>query len=116
MPFGVSQLAQDAAIASLDAFGELQQRVDALVGERTRVFDALRAQGWDVPETHANFVWMPLGPDTMAFARACDEAGLVVRPFDGEGARCSIGEAEANDRLIEVAGAFRGSRGADAGA
>lgn len=116
VPFGVSQLAQDAAIASLDAFGELQQRVDALVGERTRVFDALRAQGWDVPETHANFVWMPLGPDTMAFARACDEAGLVVRPFDGEGARCSIGETEANDRLIEVAGAFRESRGADAGA
>ena len=34
-------------------------------------------------------------------------AGIVVRPFAGEGARVSIGEPEANDRLISVAGAFR---------
>ena len=31
----------------------------------------------------------------------------MVRPFAGEGARVSIGESEANDRLIRVAGGFR---------
>ena len=42
----------------------------------------------------------------MAFAAAADQAGLVVRPFDGDGVRCSIGETEANDRLIEVCEEF----------
>jgi histidinol-phosphate aminotransferase len=106
-PFGVSDLAQHAAIASLDAYDELEVRVKALVEERERVLAALREQGWPVPDSQANFVWMPLGEDTMAFAQACQEAGLTVRPFAGEGARCTIGETEANDRLIEVAGDFR---------
>jgi histidinol-phosphate aminotransferase len=60
-----------------------------------------------VPDTQANFVWMPLAEDTLAFAAACQGAGLMVRPFAGEGARCTIGETEANDRLIRVAAAFR---------
>jgi histidinol-phosphate aminotransferase len=37
VPFGVSQLAQDAAVASLRAEPELLRRVEALVGERDRV-------------------------------------------------------------------------------
>ncbi|GAB2689292.1 histidinol-phosphate transaminase [Thalassiella azotivora] len=107
VPFGVSGLAQDAAIASLQAEDELLERVEALVAERQRVAAALREQGWDVPQTEANFVWMALGDRTVEFAAACEEAGLSVRPFPGEGARCSIGEVEANDRFIEVCRAFR---------
>lgn len=107
VPFGVSDLAQQAAIASLEAFDQLQERVDALVLERQRVLKGLRDQGWEVPDTEANFVWLPLGEDTLAFAAAADEAGLTVRPFAGEGCRCSIAEDEANDRLLQVAEAFR---------
>ncbi|GLX49805.1 putative phenylalanine aminotransferase [Streptomyces hygroscopicus subsp. hygroscopicus] len=107
VPFGVSQLAQEAAIASLRAEDELLGRVGSLVCERTRVVDALRAQGWTVPETQANFVWMRLGERTTAFAQACEEHGVVVRPFAGEGARVTIGEAEANDIFLKVAEAFR---------
>jgi len=106
LPFGVSTIAQRAAIASLDAFDELQVRVDALVGERERVVAELRYQGWHVPETQANFVWLPLGADTLAFAAAADKAGLVVRAFPGEGARCTIAETEANDLLLHVARDF----------
>jgi histidinol-phosphate aminotransferase len=106
VPFGVSTIAQQAAIASLDAFDELQVRVDALVDERERVVAGLRHQGWQVPETQANFVWLPLGADTTAFAAAADKEGLVVRTFAGEGARCTIAETEANDRLLHVARDF----------
>ncbi len=102
VPFGVSTIAQRAAIASLDAFDELKERVDSLVGERERVVAELRYQGWNVPETQANFVWLPLGADTLAFAAAADRAGLVVRAFPGEGARCTIAETPANDRLLQV--------------
>ncbi|MDQ0684932.1 histidinol-phosphate aminotransferase [Streptomyces achromogenes] len=107
VPFGVSQLAQEAAIASLRAEDALLGRVGTLVCERLRVVEALRAQGWTVPETQANFVWLRLGDQTAAFAGACEQAGVVVRPFPGEGVRVTIGETEANDIFLKAAEGFR---------
>ncbi|CAM5414521.1 histidinol-phosphate transaminase [Streptomyces fimicarius] len=107
VPFGVSQLAQDAAVASLRAEDELLGRVGSLVAERTRVSAELVRQGWTVPESHANFVWLRLGERTLDFAAACERAGVVVRPFAGEGVRVSIGEDEGNDLFLKAAEAFR---------
>ncbi|MFF3243193.1 histidinol-phosphate transaminase [Streptomyces sp. NPDC002870] len=107
VPFGVSQLAQDAAVASLCAEDELLGRVGSLVAERTRVYEGLVEQGWTVPETQANFVWLRLGHRTVDFAAACEKAGVVVRPFAGEGVRVTIGETEANDIFLHTAEAFR---------
>ena len=106
-PFGVSTIAEEAAIASLDAEDELLARVRHLVDERTRVWDALRDQGWTVHRTEANFVWLRLGDDSGTFTAACEEAGITVRPFAGEGVRITIAEQEANDRVIEVARMLR---------
>jgi histidinol-phosphate aminotransferase len=107
VPFGVNALAQTAAVASLAAEDELFERVEALVAERTRVQDVLRAQGWSsVPRSQANFVWLRLGERTSEFAAACEEAGVVVRPFAGEGVRVTIGEGEANDIFLRVAKRF----------
>lgn len=110
LPFGVSAVAQAAAIASLDAEAELLERVDALVTERDRVGAGLREAGWDVPEAQGNFHWFDLGEGTAAFAAAADELGIVVRPFAGEGCRVSVGEVEANDRLLELARARSSTR------
>ncbi|MFJ6212030.1 histidinol-phosphate transaminase [Streptomyces sp. NPDC092296] len=107
VPFGVSQLAQDAAVASLRAEDALLERVEALVGERTRVAEALAGQGWTVPESQANFVWLRLGERTADFAAACERAGVVVRPFAPEGVRVTIGETEGNDLFLRAAEAFR---------
>lgn len=106
LPFGVSGVAQAAAIASLEAEDHLLRRVESLVVERQRVVDGVRAVGWDIPDAQGNFVWFALGERTHEFAAAAEEAGIVVRPFAGEGARVSIGEPEANDRLIDLAGTF----------
>ncbi|MGW3913498.1 histidinol-phosphate transaminase [Streptomyces sp. NPDC005070] len=106
VPFGVSQLAQDAAVASLRAEDELIGRVGSLVSERNRVVDALRGQGWTVPETQANFVWLRLGERTLDFAAHCEQAGVVVRPFAGEGVRVTIGETEANDIFLKATESF----------
>jgi histidinol-phosphate aminotransferase len=103
LPFGVSHVAQMAALASLDAEAELLERVDALVLERTRVREALLAQGWPIPDAQGNFVWFPLGEDTVAFAKACEQVGVSIRPFAGDGARVTIGERSANDLLLTVA-------------
>lgn len=107
VPFGVTQLAQDAAVASLRAEPALLERVAVLVAERTRVVGELTAQGWTVPETQANFVWLRLGERTEAFAEVCERAGATIRPFAGEGVRISVGETAANDLLLRTAAAFR---------
>jgi histidinol-phosphate aminotransferase len=106
LPFTVNSVAQAAAVASLDAEDELLERVEAVVKERDRVHGALVADGWTVPESEANFVWLRLGEHTTAFAQACDAVGISVRPFAGEGARVSIGTSEANDALLAAAAAF----------
>lgn len=105
-PFGVNLVAQAAAIASLEAKDELDVRVKGIVAERARVLEALREAGWEMTDSQANFVWFPLGERTGDFVAACSEAGLSVRPYGTDGVRVTIGETEANDRLIDVAREF----------
>lgn len=107
VPFGVSQSAQDAAVASLRSEAALLTRVESLVVERERVYAALVGQGWTVPETQANFVWLRLGERTTDFAAACEAAGVMVRPFAGEGVRITVGETQANDLMLRTAEKFR---------
>jgi histidinol-phosphate aminotransferase len=106
LPFGVSNVAQAAAVASLRAESALLERVDALVAERDRVVKGLADVGLVVPEPQGNFVWFAAGDRTTDLAAAADELGIVIRPFAGDGARVTIGEAEANDRVIELARTF----------
>lgn len=106
LPFTVSSVAQAAAVASLAAEAELLDRVEAIVKERSRVREALLADGWAVPPTEANFVWLRLGDRTTAFAEDCERAGIAVRPFAGEGIRASIGTPEANDAFLAVTHAY----------
>ena len=106
LPFTVNSLAQTAAIASLAAEAELHERVDLAVKERARVRDELLAQGWTVPPTEANFVWLRLGADTQDFAAVCADAGISIRPFGDEGARISMGTPEADDAFLAVARAY----------
>jgi histidinol-phosphate aminotransferase len=104
--FGVNSLAEAAAVASLGARADLQQRVDAIVAERARVLSQLRSQGWRVPDAQGNFIWLPLGEASSAFTAAAESAGLAVRRFGDEGVRVTIGEAQANDLVLDVAGSF----------
>jgi histidinol-phosphate aminotransferase len=107
LPFGVSSIAQAAGIASLEAEQELLARVAALVEERDRVRGALTEQGWAVPDAQGNFVWLALGDESTAFAGACEEVGVSVRPFAGDGVRITIGEREADDLFLDAAKAWR---------
>lgn len=102
VPFGVSTVAQAAAIASLDAEEALLVRVDAIVAERDRVESGLAAQGWKLAPSQANFVWLRLGERIPAFVDACEAVNLAVRPYGDDGVRVTIAEPEANDRLLSV--------------
>jgi histidinol-phosphate aminotransferase len=111
LPFGVSTIAQAAALASIAAEAELLERVERIVEERERVLTGLRGLGVEVPDAQGNFVWLPLGASTTAFAGAADEAGIVVRPFADDGVRVTVGEAAANDVFLAVVKDFFGRTG-----
>jgi histidinol-phosphate aminotransferase len=111
VPFGVSSVAQAAALASLRAEDALLERVDAIVAERDRVEAALAAQGYDLPRSQANFVWLPLGERIPAFVEACEAVNLSVRRYADDGVRVTIGEPEANDRFLSLSAAFAPSAG-----
>jgi histidinol-phosphate aminotransferase len=102
LPFGVTQVAQVAALASLDASEELFARVRSIIAERDRVVDALLSQGWNFPQPYANFFWLALADRTDRAAAVFEASGLSVRVFSGEGIRISIGEPAANDAVIET--------------
>ena len=106
LPFGVSAVAQAAAVAALDVEPALLERVAAIVAERDRVVAGLAEQGWRVPEAQGNFVWLPLGADTPRFAAACEAEGIMVRPYATDGVRVTVGEPEANDVFLRVAAGF----------
>lgn len=102
LPFGVSIVAQAAAVASLADADELHDRVAALITERDRVYQHLIEAGLELPESQANFIWLPLGAEGAEFAAVAEEAGLTVRSFPGDGVRATIAETPANDRLVDL--------------
>ncbi|APU12256.1 MULTISPECIES: histidinol-phosphate transaminase [Actinoalloteichus] len=108
VPFSVNAPAQAAAIASLRAHDQLMDRCAALVVERERVRTALTEAGYTVPDTQANFVWLPLGERTEAFNEHCLTHKIVVRPFAADGARVTIGTPEENDVFLAAARSFTG--------
>ncbi|KRE68447.1 aminotransferase [Arthrobacter sp. Soil736] len=101
-PFAVSQIAEQAAVVSLQNYGQVVERVQSLVDERDRVTAGLRELGWFVPEAQGNFVWLNLGENSTEFAQLAGERALSVRAFGNEGVRVSIGEVEANTRFLEL--------------
>lgn len=104
--FATSTVGVEAAHASLTHLDEVLANTEKVVTERTRVWQAFQELGYQPPVTEGNFVWLPLGELSQAFSDACDAQALSVRAFHPEGVRVSIGEVEANDRVIQVATDF----------
>ncbi|MFY1689403.1 histidinol-phosphate transaminase [Plantactinospora sp. WMMB782] len=105
-PFSTSLAAQAGALAALDQADEVRRRCALVVAERERVTEALRKRlpaGANVPESQSNFVWLPLGEQSVPFGQACEARGIIVRPFAGEGVRVTIGTPAENDAFLAVA-------------
>jgi histidinol-phosphate aminotransferase len=102
-PFSTSAVAQAAAMAALDQRDEVARRCALVVSERDRVTEALRKLSVDVPASQANFVWLPLGDQAAAFGAACEARGVIVRAFQPDGVRVTIGTPEENDAFLAAA-------------
>ncbi|MEE9244239.1 MAG: histidinol-phosphate transaminase [Mycobacterium sp.] len=110
VPFTATSISQAAAIASLDAAEELLARTDAVVAERTRVTTALRAAGYDVPPSQANFVWLPIPGHAQRFAADAANDRVIVRPYGDDGVRVTVAAPNESDAFLKFAKRWIGNR------
>jgi histidinol-phosphate aminotransferase len=107
-PYAVSQLTIEAVFRALEpaALDEARERVQRVIGERTRLATALSARRTvlRVWPSAANFLLVDFA-DAGAAQQRCRGAGLLVRdlrhlPSLPQALRLSIGTPEQNDRLL----------------
>ncbi len=101
VPYGINNLAEIAVHACYAAEAELNERIRAITGERDRLSAALRRFGYDVPDSSANHVFLPLRD--IGHARrvtdAFDRAEIRVKSYP-TGMRITVGDTAANDAVI----------------
>ncbi|WP_053386190.1 histidinol-phosphate transaminase [Leucobacter japonicus] len=104
VPFGVTNLAQAAAVASLAAEEELAARITEVTDQRERLFVALDAWGYDPARSQANFVWVAAGATNgrtpEEIGDLLESGGVIARVFPGEGVRISCGIPSDTDRVL----------------
>lgn len=108
VPFAVNLLAQRAALAALSDEDEVARRCKEVVRRRTELISGLNRHGYAVAESHANFVWLPLGDRSTEFADHCGDHDIAVRPFPGEGVRTTIGSEEECAAFLAAAAGYAG--------
>jgi histidinol-phosphate aminotransferase len=108
VPFSATSISQAAAIASLAAADELLARTDDVVAERSRLSDALRDAGYELPRSQANFVWLPLAAGTLNFVKFAADNGVVIRPYGEDGVRVTVAAPNENDAFIDIARRWTG--------
>ncbi len=100
LPFAVSTPSQAAAIAAVQHADKIAVRVASIVAERARVIDEVRSWGVDVPDSQANFFYLPLGEKSNDVFASMERDGVVTRLFDQLGVRITISTADENDRML----------------
>lgn len=100
IPFLISAQGQAAALAVMQEADAVRRRVNEISARRDEIRRALVDQGWAVPETQANFVWLPAGERTELVEEILREGGIIARAFPGDGIRVSIGEEASVSPLL----------------
>jgi histidinol-phosphate aminotransferase len=108
VPFSVSGLAQECAIAALGETAEVGRRAALTVAERDRVAKELAGLGIGGPQSQANFVWLPLAERSAEFGAHCETGGVIVRLFPDEGVRVTVGLAAENDQFLSLVSSWAG--------
>lgn len=104
--YPVDRCAIAGAIAAIEDHAHHRLIVDTVVRERARMCERLRALGWTVAATHANFVFAspPPGLSATTVAARLRESRILVRHFAlpglEEALRITVGDEPATDRLL----------------
>lgn len=100
VPFRIDAAAAAGAIVALQPaqLAETARRVQAAIYERDALTEGLRAKGWPVAESQANFVFIP-HEDASSLAERLKDHGILARPV-GAGLRISVGTAGDTDAVL----------------
>jgi len=109
-PYNVSATSQAAAAAVLaEAWDDVSRQVAAVVRERDRLASALRAlPGVDVPESHANFLWVGTPAPAARVYEGLLARGVLVKTFHASGGRLAdrlrvtVGSRDDNDTFLDA--------------
>ncbi|WP_442942677.1 aminotransferase class I/II-fold pyridoxal phosphate-dependent enzyme [Nocardia sp. NBC_01503] len=104
VPFGMNILAEVGVQACYAAEDELNQRIHAIVDERDRLSTALRRGGYILPDSSANYIFVPLNDPalTRRISDAFTGAGIQVKQYS-TGMRVTVGDPVANEAVVRVA-------------
>ncbi|WP_081706404.1 aminotransferase class I/II-fold pyridoxal phosphate-dependent enzyme [Nocardia sp. CNY236] len=98
LPFGVSTAAVAAVAASYAAESELITRTRRITEQRDVVRAELRARGIAVPESQANFLYLP-GPGVTTALR---RAGIAGKSYADGSARVAVGDPAADRAVLRA--------------
>jgi histidinol-phosphate aminotransferase len=105
--FDVNELAQIAALASMDDAAEVERRRWANTAGRESLEADLRGLGLEPLVSHGNFLTVEVG-DAPAVAAQLEAEGVIVRPLGGFGdprsIRITVGTAEQNAMCVAALG------------
>ncbi|WP_063016658.1 aminotransferase class I/II-fold pyridoxal phosphate-dependent enzyme [Nocardia niwae] len=98
LPFGMSAAAVAAVAASYAAEPELAARTFRITEERDALRAALMARGFAIPESRANFLYIP-GPGTVTALR---RAGIAAKSYPDGSARIAVGDPSADHAVLQA--------------
>jgi histidinol-phosphate aminotransferase len=105
-PFNLTGVSQAAAIAALDDTEHVNRSIRENASERARLTKGLTELGLRPVRSHANFIFIDIGPDAQQLYNELLHEGVIVRPLGWmgmpEAMRVSVGVAEENDKLLAV--------------
>jgi histidinol-phosphate aminotransferase len=103
-PFNLTGVSQAAALAALDDTDHVNRSIRENAAERTRLTRGLTDLGLRPVRSHANFIFIDIGPDAQELYNDLLHEGVIVRPLGWmgmpEAMRVSVGVAEENDKLL----------------
>jgi histidinol-phosphate aminotransferase len=105
-PFNLTGVSQAGAIAALDDSDHVNRSIRENAAERTRLTRGLTELGLRPIRSHANFIFIDIGPDAQELYNELLHEGVIVRPLGWmgmpEAMRVSVGVAQENDKLLAV--------------
>lgn len=103
LPYHLSSVTQATALAALEHTDTLLGYVERLKSERDRIVAELRALGYEVTESDANFVQFGRFEDSRAVWRAILDRGVLVRDNGVPGwLRVTAGTPAENDAFLDA--------------
>ncbi|WP_436989595.1 histidinol-phosphate transaminase [Streptomyces sp. enrichment culture] len=108
LPYHLSAVTQATALAALEHTDTLLGYVEHLKAERDRLVTELRAIGYEVTDSDANFVQFGRFEDAHAMWRAILDHGVLVRDNGVPGRlRVTAGTPQENDAFLDAVRAIR---------